>query len=70
MAPATTVTPAPGLAIDVAPPTLIHAGCMGGPGGTGDGMGTQTMITAGGWAGGAIYVLAQNKISLTAGTVD
>lgn len=58
-----------GLALDVPPPSVLHAGCMGGAGGTGDGMGTATMITAGGWGGGAIYVLAQNKIVLSSGTV-
>jgi hypothetical protein len=58
-----------GVAIDSTPPSVLHAGCMGGAGGTGDGQGTATMITAGGWGGGAIYVLAQNKIVLSAGTV-
>jgi hypothetical protein len=58
-----------GLTVDSTPPSVLQAGCMGGPGGTGDGQGSATMITAGGWGGGALYVLAQNKIVLSAGTV-
>jgi hypothetical protein len=60
---------AAGLAVDQPPPTVLHAGCPGQAGGTGDNQGTANLVSMGGWGGGTMYVLAGTSIVLSAGTI-
>lgn len=49
--------------------TTLHAGCPGQAGGTGDGMGTPNLASAGGFGGGALALIAGTKISFAANSV-
>jgi hypothetical protein len=60
---------AAGHAVDQPPPTVLHAGCPGQAGGTGDNQGTANLFAMGGWGGGTMYVLAGSSIVLSAGTI-
>ena len=58
---------AAGVAKDQGAPTVLHAGCPGEAGGTGDAQGTPNLVSLGGWGGGAMYLLAGTSIVLSDG---